>query len=303
MSYAAIDVGTNSVKMLIGSVAEDRVVPELQRSHITRLGQGLQASGAISADAADRTIEALAGLRKLAEERMARQVAAVGTQALRSAKNADEFLDRCLREAGLAVRILTGEEEARLAFLGASWAAQTARAAAVDIGGGSTEVMTGTRSSLERWWSLPMGAVTLTEQFLKTDPPTDEEMRLMSGAVEKHLRAVDLQAGPQMELVGVGGTVAALMAMAIRKAKSDPRATSPVRIPFDEVSSMAINLSIKTTAEREEMGLERGRADIIVAGAWILTSVMSRIGATAMRASVHGLRHGLLIEMASGRWR
>jgi exopolyphosphatase/guanosine-5'-triphosphate,3'-diphosphate pyrophosphatase len=145
--------------------------------------------------------------------------------------------------------------------------------------------------------------VVLTEEFLKADPPDEEEMRLMSAAVEKHLRAVDVRPGPQAELVGVGGTVAALLALAARKAKTDPRALPQARIPFDEVSSSAIHLSIKTTAEREEMGLEHGRADIIVAGAWILTAVMSRLGASALRASVHGLRHGLIIEMASGRWR
>ena len=303
MAFAAIDVGTNSVKMLIGSLAEDRVVPELHRVQITRLGQGLAASGSISTEAADRTIEVLAGLRKLAEERKVQQVAAVGTQALRAAKNSDDFLSRCEREAGLPLRILTDEEEARLSFQGASWAVQSPRVTAVDIGGGSTEVMAGTRSSLERWWSLPMGAVVMTEQFLKSDPPAEEEMRLMSASIEKHLRAVDLQPGPQTELVGVGGTVAALMMHTARKAKTDPRTLSSARIPFDEVSSMAIHLSLRTTADREEMGFERGRADIIVAGAWILAAVMSRLGAPAMRASVHGLRHGLLIEMASGRWR
>lgn len=303
MSFAAIDVGTNSVKMLIGSVAEDRVVPELHRAQITRLGQGLLASGAISAEAADRTLEALASFRKLAEERRVEKTVAVGTQALRAAKNADEFLSRCLRETGIEIRILPGEEEARLSFQGASWAAKTPRVTAVDIGGGSTEIMVGTRGSLERCWSLPMGAVALTEQFLRTDPPQEDEMRLMSAAIEKHLRAVDVRPGPEAELVGVGGTVAALLALAARKSKIDPRTLPQARIPFGEVSSTAIHLSIKTTADREEMGLERGRADIIVAGAWILTAVMSRMGASALCASVHGLRHGLIIEMASGRWR
>lgn len=303
MSFAAIDVGTNSVKMLIGSVAEERVVPELHRAQITRLGQGLQASGAIAAEAADRTLEALTGFRKLAEERRVEKTAAVGTQALRAAKNADEFLARCLRETGIEIRILPGDEEARLSFQGASWAAQTPRVTAVDIGGGSTEIMVGTRASLERCWSLPMGAVSLTEQFLKADPPEEDEMRLMSAAIERHLRTIDVRPGPESELVGVGGTVAALLALAARKSKTDPRTLPQARIPFDEVSSTAIHLSIKTTADREEMGLERGRADIIVAGAWILAAVMSRMGAAVLRASVHGLRHGLIIEMASGRWR
>jgi len=303
VSFAAIDVGTNSVKMLIGSVTEGRVVPELHRAQITRLGQGLRTAGAISSDAANRTIEALAGFRKLAEERRAERIAAAGTQALREAKNAEEFLARCEGEAGLRVRILTAAEEARLSFQGACWAAQTARVAVVDIGGGSTEIMIGTRAALERWWSLPLGAVVLTEQFLRSDPPTDEEMRLLAAAVERRLREVDIRPGPEVELVGVGGTVAALQALASRKAKIETRPPSaPARLSFDEISAASVDLSVRTAAEREELGLERGRADIIVAGAWILLGVMSRLGALALRAGVHGLRHGMLIEMASGRW-
>jgi exopolyphosphatase/guanosine-5'-triphosphate,3'-diphosphate pyrophosphatase len=302
VSFAAIDIGTNSVKLLVGQVADDRVVPELHRVTNTRLGEGLHASGAIAPAAADRTIATLAEYRKLAEERKAGRVAAVGTQVLRAATNAAEFVDRCTKEAGLSVRVLTGEEEARLSFQGASWAAQAPRTLGVDIGGGSTEIMAGTRSGLERSWSLPIGAVVLTEQYLKSDPPGEDEMHLMSAAIERQLKGVDAKGAAPAEFVGIGGTVAALVGLTARKAKADPRTLHQTRIPFDEVSALAIHLSLRTTAEREEMGLERGRADIIVAGAWILTATMSYLGASALRASAHGLRHGLIIEMASGRW-
>lgn len=302
MSFAAIDLGTNSVKLLIGDVADGKVVPDLHRIQITRLGEGLQASGAISPEAADRTLKALLEFRALAEERNVTRTAVVGTQALRTAGNADEFLRRCQEQAGLAVRILAGDEEAKLAFQGAASAAASPRIAAVDIGGGSTELMLGSRGGLDRAWSLSLGAVTLTEQFIKTDPPSEEEMHLMSAAIHRQVRTVDLVAGPQAELVGIGGTVSSLLQLLRKQSEADARAHPRQLIPYDAISAMAIHLSLRTTAERESMGLERGRADIIVAGAWILTAAMSHLGASSLRASTQGLRHGLLLELAAGRW-
>lgn len=302
MSFAAIDLGTNSVKLLVGNVTDGKVVPDLHRIQITRLGEGLHASGTIAAAAGERTVKALVEFRALAEERKVERIAVVGTQALRLARNSEEFLGRCEREAGVKVRILTGDEEARLAFQGAASAAQSPRIAAVDIGGGSTEIMIGTRAGLERAWSLAIGAVLLTEQYLRSDPPGEEEMHVMSASIERQVRTVDLVPGPQVELVGIGGTVSSLLGLIRKQAEAEPRAYARQLIPFDAISSLAIHLSLRTTAEREGMGLERGRADIIVAGAWILTAVMSHLGANALRASTQGLRHGLLIELAAGRW-
>ena len=118
-------------------------------------------------------------------------------------------------------------------------------------------------------------------------------MRL-SAAIRRLLPRVITRVGKGGELVGIGGTVQAVLKL-LRKEREDT-------VSFESVSALAIHLSLKTTADRERMGLERGRADIIVAGAWILTAAMSHLEATGLRASAHGLRHGLLIELASGRW-
>ena len=302
MTLAAIDVGTNSVKLLVGRVEGTVVTPLLHRSITSRLGEGLHASGAIAPGAADRTVAALTELRELAAGRGVERLAAVGTLVLRAASNAPAFLERCRTEAGLDVRILTGEEEARLSFQGASWAAAADHVLAIDIGGGSTEIMVGTRTGLTASWSLPVGAVTMTEEFLRTDPPAADEMLALSAGIRRQLIPVVARAGREGELVGVGGTVSSILALLRKELGEDPREVHRKTVPFDTISALAIHLSLKTVAERERMGLERGRADIIVAGAWILVAAMSHLEASALRASAHGLRHGLLIELASGRW-
>lgn len=299
MTLAAIDIGTNSVKLLVGRVSAHRVTPLLHRTLITRLGEGLQKSGEISAEAEERTIAALGELRDLARQRNVERLQVVGTLTLRAARNGRDFVERCARDLGLEIRILTGEEEARLSFLGASGASKAPQVLGIEIGGGSTQIMVGSPSKLHASWSLPMGAVVVTEEFLKTDPPAAEEMMAMSAAIRRRLQPVVARVGPDGELVGIGGTVSAILTMLRKNEGSDPREFHQTSVAFETISALSIHLSLKTVAEREAMGIERGRADIITAGAWILTAAMSHLEATSLRASAHGLRHGVLIDMAS----
>jgi len=260
VTLAAVDIGTNSVKLLVGRVAGRRVTPLLHRTLITRLGEGLQRTGVISDVAADRTIAALAELQALAKERGAERLQAVGTLALRAAANGQAVADRIRRETGMDVRILTGEEEAKISF---------------------------------------QGAVVLTEEFLKSDPPAAEEMVALSASISRHLQNVVARVGKDSELVGIGGTVSAILTQLRRNDGGDPREFHQTSVSFETISALSIHMSLKTAAERERMGIEKGRADIIVAGAWILTAAMSHLEAKTLRASAHGLRHGVLIDMAS----
>lgn len=301
MTLAAIDIGTNSVKLLVGRVSGRTVTPLLHRTVITRLGEGLQKSGEICDEAADRTIEALTEFQSLARERGAERIQAVGTLALRAAGNGKEFVERVSREAGLEIRILSGEEEARLSFQGAAGASKAEQVLGIEIGGGSTQIMVGNRAKLHASWSLPMGAVVLTEEFLRTDPPAADEMMAMSAAIRRLLQPVVARVGKDGELVGIGGTVSAILTQLRKNDGGDPREFHQTSVSFETISALSIHLSLKTIAERERMGIEKGRADIITAGAWILTAAMSHLEASDLRASAHGLRHGLLIEMASTR--
>jgi exopolyphosphatase/guanosine-5'-triphosphate,3'-diphosphate pyrophosphatase len=299
VTLAAIDIGTNSIKLLVGRVSGPRVTPLLHRTIITRLGERLQESGEISPEAEERTIAALGELRDLAQERKAERLRVVGTLTLRAAKNGQDFVLRCARELGLEVRVLSGEEEARLSFLGASGASKAEQVLGIEIGGGSTQIMVGTPTKLHASWSLAMGAVTMTEEFLRSDPPAADEMLTMSAAIRRHLQNVIARVGADGELVGIGGTVSAILTLLRKNEGGDPREFHQASVSFETVSALSIHLSLKTVAERERMGLEAGRADIITAGAWILTAAMSHLEASSLRASAHGLRHGVLIDMAS----
>ena len=298
MTLAAIDVGTNSLKLLVGRVEGREVLPLLHRSTVTRLGEGVAASGVISKPAADRAIAVLREYAALAREKGAAAIAAAGTQVFRAASNAAEVLARIKREAELEVRVLTGEEEARVAFRGAAGAAKTPRVLAIDIGGGSTEVMTGGGEELHASWSVPAGAVTLTERHLRSDPPSSAEMLPLAADVKAALDPVVVRAGPDAELVGIGGTVSALLRALRLTTGDDPREHHGRFVAFPEIEALSIRLSLMTTREREALGLEPGRADIVVAGAWLLTAAMSRVEARGLRASARGLRHGLLLELA-----
>ena len=299
MTLAAIDIGTNSVKLLVGRVDGRRVTPLLHRTIITRLGEGLQKTGSLSGDAIDRTLAALAEFQTLARERGAERVQAVGTLALRAASNGQAVVDRIATELGLRIRILTGEQEAKLSFQGAVGASAAEQVLGIEIGGGSTQIMVGTHARLHASWSLNMGAVVLSEEYLKSDPPSAGEMVAMSTAISRHLQNVVARVGRDGELVGIGGTVSSLLTHLRRNDGGDPREFHQASVTFDTVSALSIHLSLKTVAEREQLGFEKGRADIIVAGAWILTAAMSHLEAKSLRASAHGLRHGLLIDMAS----
>jgi exopolyphosphatase/guanosine-5'-triphosphate,3'-diphosphate pyrophosphatase len=299
VNLAAIDIGTNSVKLLVGRVTGRRVTPVLHRTIITRLGEGLQKTGAISDEAAARTIAAVTELQSLATERGTERLEAVGTLALRAATNGQAVIDRVEKELGLRIRILTGEEEARISFLGAVGASEAEQVLGIEIGGGSTQIMVGTHARLHASWSLNMGAVVLTEEFLKSDPPGAEEMVAMSSAISRHLQNVIARVGKDGELVGIGGTVSAILTQLRKNDGGDPREFHQTTVSFETVSALSIHLSLKTVAERERLGFEKGRADIIVAGAWILTAAMSHLEAPSLRASAHGLRHGVLIDMAS----
>ncbi len=298
MTLAAIDVGTNSVKLLVGRVEGRDVVPVLHRSVVTRLGEGVDATGRISRAAADRTLAQLKEYRGLAVERGAKAVAAAGTQVFRGASNAGEFIARARQEAGVEIRVLTGPEEARLSFLGAAGAAKTPRALAIDIGGGSTEVMVGSGEDLHASWSVPAGAVTLTERHLRSDPPSSTEMLALAANVQEALEPVVVRAGTDCELVGIGGTVGALLKALRLTTGEDARDHHGRFVPFPEIEALSIRLSLMTLKDREGLGLEPGRADIVIAGAWLLVAAMSRVEARGLRASARGLRHGLLLELA-----
>jgi exopolyphosphatase/guanosine-5'-triphosphate,3'-diphosphate pyrophosphatase len=294
MIIGAIDVGSNSVKLLVAEVHRRETRLLAHRSAITRLGRGLGRTGRISPEAQDRTLEVLREFRRVCGDLGAGRVVAAATEAVRTARNGRRFAERCRKEAGIPLHVVSGREEARLAFLGATWGRRERRLAAIDVGGGSTELMLGRPGRLETAASLGLGAVALTEAHLALDPPAPREREALLEAVTRGLAGIPtrLRSGPAGTLLGIGGTCVNVARMA-GSPEGRPLARSDVETLFDR-------LSRKTLEDRKKIqGLDPERADIIVAGAAILLGAMRVLGFKAFTATVHGLRRGLVLQAAN----
>jgi len=293
MIIGAIDVGSNSVKLLVASVEGRKTRLLRHRSAVTRLGRGMDRTGRLSPAAQKHTIGVLKEFRRVCDELGADRVVAVATEAVRTARNGRRFAARCRKEAGVPLRIISGREEARLAFLGATFGRRERRLAAVDIGGGSTELMVGSPGRLERSVSLPLGAVRLTEAILKSDPPSPAERSALFEEVRTRL-AARLRFPAPATFLGVGGTCVNVARMA--RPDGDPEGR---RLPLGELEGLFDRLAGVPLKERKRIpGLDPERADIIVAGAAILIEAMRTLGIGSFTATVHGLRRGLVLEAA-----
>ena len=314
--YASMDVGTNSVKLLVADLDGGEAQPVLDRSAITRLGEGMETSLSASTSletepgrrlrepAMRRTLDALADFVSLAQAQGVRAIAAVGTAALREAANRDEFLRRAQQRCGLEIEILSGEEEARLTYLAvrrdALWRS-VARLMVLDIGGGSTEIIQGLPFSdaIATAFSLPLGAVRLTETYLRSDPPTITQLAAANEAAARAFAEIDLPPFPSVErwqVVGVGGTLANLGAVDLN-GPSSLEALHGHILTADVIESQVSLFASRTLQERRRIpGLEPKRADIILGGALLLGQALAKLGSPAIAVSLRGLRWGVLYE-------
>lgn len=299
--FATIDIGTNSVLLLIAEIGpggEVRPVEDLMR--VTRLGAGLSNSGVIADAAAERTLLALREYRDLCAEKDVKGLAAVGTAALRRAGNAADFLLIAKKELGLDVEVISEEREAALTF----------RASAVefgdgivvcDIGGGSTEFIATDRDGVPEFTSLPLGCVSLTERFLHGDPETNEEVYRLRREVRESLeRELDpeLYSRPHDRgFVATAGTATTLMAMKLALGKYDPERVHGASMKIDDLRDLIDAIRPKKIEERRSMpGLPPERADVILAGAELLQETMSFLGYADAVVSDRGVRWGLFYE-------
>jgi exopolyphosphatase / guanosine-5'-triphosphate,3'-diphosphate pyrophosphatase len=298
--YAVIDIGTNSIKFHLAEKDDAgnwSVV--LDESNIARLGEGLQASGKISPEAMERNVNAVAEMAQRAREQHVREIAAVGTMCLRTAQNAREFVTRVKDACDVAVEIIPGEEEARLAYLAvkSGIGLEKGKMTIFDTGGGSTEFIFGRDQEIEKRFSLNVGAVRYTERMLVSDPVTQEELAKTIAAVEQDF-AEELQFdGPVDALVGMGGTVSNLSAVKHQLAQYDPDVIQGSVLALEEIERQIALYQSKTIAERREIvGLQPKRADVILAGAIIVSIIMKKAGVSEFTVSDRGLRHGLVVD-------
>jgi exopolyphosphatase/guanosine-5'-triphosphate,3'-diphosphate pyrophosphatase len=304
---AAIDIGSNSIRQIVADVSPDggiQVVDEMKAA--PRLAMGLVESGLLDEDAMSRAVEAIARMATLARQLGAERVEAVATSAVRDAANGDEFVQRVERDTGLRIRVLDGEEEARLSFRSAlaHFDLGSGRAVVADIGGGSLELVLSVDGVIERIASLPLGAVRLTERFLSDGSTRPKLLRALRREVRAqlrpHLPMRDWRGAP---LIGSGGTFTNLAGLYLtRQGIFTARSVHAARIPRGDVEHLLELLHSMTPEERRELeGLNADRADIIVAGLAVVAEVMARLEARDVQVSRYGIREGILLEAARVR--
>ncbi|MEA2095607.1 MAG: Ppx/GppA phosphatase family protein [Candidatus Cloacimonadota bacterium] len=296
--YTILDIGTNSIKFFLFSIENGKSTTIIDTNNISRLGEGLLKTGLISDEAMNRNIEALREFIKSAEEENVKEITAVGTMCLRTAKNSDVFLKRVKDELGLTIKVIPGEEEARLSYLAVlSTIGNTDKNVVVfDTGGGSTEFIFGKGTNLNNRISLNLGAVHPTEEFLISDPVTNDELKKMQDHMLDFFgeRITDKRAD---YLIGIGGTVTSMGAVMHKMVKYDPKIIQGSQMSLVEVKKQIKLYKNKTIEERKQIpGLQPKRADVILAGAGIINTIMEIFMIDSFTISDRGLRHGLMFD-------
>jgi exopolyphosphatase/guanosine-5'-triphosphate,3'-diphosphate pyrophosphatase len=297
--YAVIDVGTNSVKFHVGGRAEDGTWQTLvDRAEVTRLGDGLEEGGRLQADAIERTTDAFADMVDEARRAGVLAVAAVGTAGLRMAPNASDFVEAVRARTGVEVEVVSGEEEARLAYLAATSSLPVARGSLTvfDTGGGSSQFTFGRDRHVQEQFSVPVGAVRYTERYGLAQAVGEDALEEVLDAVDRDLAALDLRARPDA-LVGMGGALTNMAAVKHELATYDPDVVQGTVLDRAEVDRQLDLYRTRGGDERRTIvGLQPGRADVILAGACIVRTVLTKLGVDSLTVSDRGLRHGLLAD-------
>ncbi len=293
---AAIDLGTNSTRLLVAD-ADDGRLKEVERLlAITRLGEGVDTSRGLAEPAVARVDAQVGRYIDRARELGFETVLAIATSAVRDAANGGEFLAGLKRRHGIRTMLLAGEDEARMTFRGVTSARPLSGEAVIcDIGGGSTELIAGDPQGVNYAVSLDMGCVRMSERFLRADPPTGEEIAALRRQVAEML-PTDVPAG---ELIGVAGTVTTLATIDLGLDEEIPERVDGHRLGRARVSAELERLAAIPLAERRRVrGLMPERAPTIVAGAAILVELMERLGTDTLTVSERDILHGAALSAA-----
>jgi len=300
---AAIDIGSNSIRQIVADVSPTgaiRVVDEMKAA--PRLGAGVEESGELSDTSMQSAVEALGRMAVLAKQLGCSRIEAVATSAVRDASNGATFLGLVRRHTGLRVRLLDGREEARLSFMSAlaHFELGSGRVVVMDIGGGSLELVLAAEGIVERLFSLPFGAIRMTEQFLRGSGGR-RNVRKLRRVVRDEIRdSVPLRDWRGAQCIGSGGTFTNLASMLVaRQGTPTARSVHGTLVSRVDLEHLLDLLQDMTPAERLGVpGLSPARADIIVAGLAVAAETMARLDSRDLQVSAFGIREGLLLETA-----
>ena len=295
MNSAVIDIGTNTLLLLIVDAKLHRVV-DLCR--FGRLGKGLDASGNLAAESIAKSLDICREYRRVMDEHGVKAPAVIATQALREAKNAREFVEPATEILGAPIDVIGGAREAELAFTSVAQAFPDLAGTpyvVVDVGGGSTEFIVTDGAKVVSAVSIPIGAVRLTERHLKHDPPAHGEILELEADIDRHLGPLALPVG--VPLIGTAGTATTMAAIALGLATYDPDKVTGLRLGPERVAELRDAMLAATTAERRATpGIEPQRADVIAAGIAIYARALDRVHAPVMITCDRGIRWGLAYE-------
>lgn len=303
--YAAIDIGSNSVRMQAAEFipgAATRIL--ISAREVTRLGESVFRSGRISPEAMELVSTVLAGMAKQYSGLDVVGIRAVATSAVRDASNSQEFLDRAAKAIGAPVEVISGQEEARLIHLGVQsrWPHPNQEILIVDVGGGSAEIILSEKGEMREAFSKPLGAVRLTEVFLKNDPPTPQEIHHLEEYIHERLAGAVRRNGQRKWSRGVGtsATVAAVVSAINRVPRTKRDQADRLRASTRQVRSLYQQLCQENLKERQNIsGIGPRRAQIIIPGAAVLLHVLEGFQLPSLYYSAAGLRDGIIADLAA----
>lgn len=304
MKIGTIDIGTNSMRLLIADYKNNKIENRKKYINITRIGQGVDDKGYITEEALERNLNALKEFADKCIEEKCEKVYCMGTSALRDSKNGQDFVNRAKELTNIDVKIICGEEESNLGFMGVLEGAGGDKSnyiLVLDIGGGSTEFIVGNEDGIKFCKSENVGALRMTEKFITTDPISDEEFSKMSGFIEKTISStLDKIKGMHVsKLVGIGGAITSLSAMNQQLEVYSMEKVHNSVVTKKDLEKILQNLKKMTLSDKKTIkGLQPKRADIITAGVVILDIIMEKLELNEIIVSEYDNLEGLMCQIA-----
>jgi exopolyphosphatase/guanosine-5'-triphosphate,3'-diphosphate pyrophosphatase len=304
MVFAAVDVGSNTLRLLVAEVRDGNLKPLRYERVITRLARGMNDTGLLEDAAAKRSIEVLKEFAEIIQVSGASRARCVGTSALREARNSAIFLSMAREASGMEIDLVSGEEEAALMARGVlSSIRKPDSYVIVDIGGGSTELIYSAGQNTVGYITEPVGVVKMAEAHMHSDPPSEEELAAIRAEADllsrKVLEKVSMHMGETGDLIGTAGTASTLAAIDLGLERFDHRKVHNHKIGIEKLNRMFAMLKSLPLAERAGIkGLEPQRADLIIPGIILTISLMENLGFTSMLISNAGLLEGTVLEIA-----
>ncbi len=317
--YAAIDIGTNSMRLLLATIKDGKIIEQKKYINTTRIGSSVDKNKVIGKEGIEKNVEAFCNFVQKAKEYEAEKISAIATSAVREAKNKEELTQTIYQKTGINVKTISGKEEAELGYKGVIMGTVPVVSCPVvlviDIGGGSTELILGGGSVLKETISLDVGAVRMTERFVASSPIGREEYEKMETEIYRIIDGIygRLVCHPEMDsingvyegsrfsfpiAIGVGGTITTLAALHQKLDPYDPEKVHNYRLTLEDINSLKEKLLSLTVQQIKQLkGIHPKRADIIVAGVTILSILMKDLNLKEIRASEYDNLEGMLYCM------